>query len=96
MAMRGRPPKMKQLELPTLENPNIDLGENVMAEERKLKIMTRGINKRDMFGMEGDLPGKLVEDAVNEYLLVGYELKEVYMIANTPDLINLLFILVKP
>ena len=96
MAQRGRPPKMRQLELPTLENPNVEQGENVMDDERKLKIIVRGINKKDMFGPEGDLPGKVVEDYVNSYLVNGYELNQVYMIANTQDLINLLFILTKP
>lgn len=94
MAQRGRP-RMKQLELPTLENPNIDQGENVMAEEGKLKIIARGINKKGMFGTEGDIPAALVEQYVGQYLDNGYSVKEVYMIENSPDLINLLFILVR-
>lgn len=115
MAKRGRPRKMTQLELPTLEKSYEEKkqsilnglremedseiytqGENVMADERKLKIMTRGINKQSTFGIEGDKPAQIVEDDVNAYLLDGYELKEVYMIGNTPDLINLMFVLVKP
>lgn len=92
--MRGRPRKMKQLELPTLENPNIDQGENVM-EEYGVKHVIRGINKKNMYGMEGDLPVADVEQAVGKYLAEGYKLLNVYMIANTPDLINLLYILVK-
>lgn len=95
MATRGRPRKMKQLELPTLENPNIDQGENVMADEKKIKIMARGINKKGMFGAEGDIPNEIVEQQVNEYLVAGYKLMQVYMVGNTPDLINLLFILTK-
>jgi len=94
MAQRGRPPKMRQLELPALENSK--QGENVMAEEGKLKIIARGINKKDMFGTEGDIPARLVEQYVGQYLDTGYELKQVYMIENTPDVINLLFILVRP
>lgn len=93
MSPRGRP-KMQQLELPTLENQTEELGENVM-EEYGVKHVIRGINKKNMFGMEGDLPVELVEQAVNKYLAEGYKLLNVYMIANTPDLINLLYILVK-
>lgn len=95
MATRGRPRKMKQLELPTLENQNTDLGENVMADEKKIKIMARGINKKGMFGAEGDIPNEIVEQQVNEYLVAGYKLMQVYMVGNTSDLINLLFILTK-
>lgn len=94
MSPRGRP-KMQQLELPTLENQTEELGENVMDEEYGIKHVIRGINKRNMFGMEGDVPAEVAEQAVAKYLHEGYKVLNVYMIANTPDLINLLYILVK-
>jgi hypothetical protein len=93
MAQRGRPPKMRQLELPTLENSN--QGENVMAEDFPIKHVVRGINKKGMFGTEGDMPVEAVEQTLAQYVDAGYKLKEVYMIGNTPDLINLLYIFVK-
>ena len=45
MAQRGRPRKMKQLELPPLENQNIQ-GEAVMANEMKIKHVERHQQKR--------------------------------------------------
>jgi len=85
---------MKQLELPTLEYP-IKTGENVMADEAKIKHVVRGINKKGMYGAEGDMPVAEVEKTLTQYVDAGYVLKEVYMIGNTPDLINLLYIFVK-
>jgi hypothetical protein len=86
---------MKQLELPTLENPNVERGENVMVDELKVKHVVRGINKKGMWGVEGDMPVSEVEKTLTEYTNAGYKLLNVYMIANTPDLINLLYIFVK-
>ena len=94
MAQRGRPRKMKQLELPPLENQNIQ-GEAVMANEMKIKHVMRGINKKGMYGAEGDVPVAEVEKTLTEYTNAGYKLLNVYMIANTSDLINLLYISVK-
>jgi len=94
MAQRGRPRKMKQLESPTLENPNVE-GEAVMADEMKIKHLVYGINKRNTFGTDGDLPAPVVEQKVNEYLVAGWKLNQVYMIANDPNFINLLYILTK-
>ena len=94
MAQRGRPRKTKQLESPTLENPNVE-GEAVMADEMKIKHLVYGINKRNTFGTDGDLPAQVVEQKVNEYLVAGWKLNQVYMIANDPNFINLLYILTK-
>jgi hypothetical protein len=91
----GRPRKMKQLALPTLENPNVDQGENVMADELKIKHVVRGINKKGMYGTEGDMPVEAVEQTLTQYVNAGYRLLNTYMLANTPDLINLLYIFVK-
>ena len=94
MAQRGRPSKMRQLELPTLENPNVEQGENVMAE-LKIKHVVRGINKKNMWGVEGDMPVEEVEKTLTQYVDAGYKLINVYMIANMPDFVNLLYIFVK-
>jgi len=94
MAQRGRPRKMKQLELPTLENQNTQ-GETVMENEMKIRHVVRGINKKGMYGAEGDIPVSEVEKTLTEYTNAGYKLLNVYMIVNTPDLINLLYIFVK-
>ena len=94
MAQRGRPRKTKQLESPTLENPNVE-GEAVMVDEMKIKHLVYGINKRNTFGTDGDLPALVVEQKVNEYLVAGWKLNQVYMIANDPNFINLLYILTK-
>jgi hypothetical protein len=83
------------LELPTLENPNVEQGENVMSDEFPIKHVVRGINKKGMYGVEGDIPVEAVEATLAHYVNAGYTLKEVYMIGNTPDLINLLYIFVK-
>lgn len=92
MAQRGRPPK--QLEFPTLKDTYTQ-GEVAMADEIKIKHVIRGINKLNTFGMDGDVPAAVVEQTVSEYLVSGWKLLNVYMIANEPNFINLLYILVK-
>ena len=94
MAQRGRPRKMKQLELPTLENPNVEQGENVMADLLPIRHVVRGINKKGMYGAEGDLPAEVVEATLAKYYADGYRLDQVYLIDNKPDYINLLYVFV--
>lgn len=91
MSPRGRPRKTNQLELPTLENPNADIGEATM----EIKHIVRGINKKGMWTQEGDMPVEAVEQYLNDMFSQGWQLKEVYMLQNTPDYINLLYILVR-
>ena len=90
----GRPPKVRQLEFPTLENPNPQ-GELEMTDEMKIKHLVYGINKQNMYGTAGDLPAPVVEQKINEYLVAGWKLNQVYLILNDPNFINLLYILVK-
>jgi len=84
---------MKQLELPTLEYP-IKTGENVMADLLPIRHVVRGINKKGMYGAEGDLPADVVETTLAKYYADGYRLDKVYMIDNKPDFINLLYVFV--
>ena len=95
MAQRGRPSKMRQLELPTLENPNVEQGENVM-ETVKLPVrhVMRGINKNNTYGSNGDVPADVVEQRLSEYYADGYVLKEVYMLLNDPNFVNFMYILI--
>lgn len=95
MSPRGRPRRMRQLELPGLENPNNVEGEIKTMSEMNIKHLVRGINKQGVWGEAGDKPLEVVEKEINEYLAVGYKLNYVTMIANDNNFINLLYILTK-
>ena len=89
--MRGRPPK-KRLELQSNDETFEQKGENLMPE-LPVKHLARGINKKGMYGNEGDVPAEVVEKELEKYYNKGYRLKAVYMVSNAPDYINLLYIL---
>lgn len=92
MSPRGRPPKAKQLELPTLENQNSETGEGTM----EIKHVFRGINKKNMFGTEQDYPAQVIEDYLSQtYFVNGWKLFDVVVVRNTQDNIDMMYILIK-
>lgn len=101
-------PKYKQLNLEGLEE-NMDTkvaDEKIVAELMKpelpyVKHIIQGINKRNAYGVDGDVPTHVIEGILEEYHQKGYKLFHVELLTPQPpgqpgsDFFQMLYVLVR-